>query len=441
MISITAVDDAAIKKREEVCTALYERFVFTGTRGSQANYMDLRTRTRNLTGRHLVEYLTLQGVSWLDANDIMRHFAPVRLRPIAEKTVYRPHASTIVTEDGIHFLNSWEQPALTPSKAQSADRFLEHLTLALGGAEKAVYFLDAIAWQYQRRLPSSKPHIAFYFFSDAQGQGKSLLAATLRAVFGEQAVRIAPSADKLKSMSAIDMWQRTWLVTEETDVRKGSELYDIIKSFTGMDRTESDRKYAHFDTYEIPAQLIMLSNREPSFIEPNDRRFFVSRWDTLLRGDEKKAYFDSYISWLEEGGYEAIAYHLQSREIEADLFREAPVTLEKLQAQNLAADEVVEAIRQAVEDRGHANLFGEEAFDDIWHNFEVKRSRRKHKMSGAGLRKLGRKVMIKGQRRSDLWIADGSELVSKKGAPPFIERAGGVLLEARIAAAAGPPFL
>lgn len=115
--------------------------------------------------------------------------------------------------------------------------------------------------------------------------------------------------------------------------------------------------------------------------------------------------------------------------------------MEKLQAQNLAADEVVEAIRQPVEDRGYAHLFGEEAFDDIWYKFDVKRSQRKHKMSGAGLRKLGRKVMIKGERRSDLWIQSGSDLISKKGAPPLVELPDGSLLETKLATAADPPPL
>ena len=437
----TEIDETAIQKREALCRNLYDRFVYVGMRGGQAIYMDLETKTRDLTSRHLISYLTIEGASWLDANDIMRHFAPIQLRPIAQKTVYRPHEANVVTDKGIHFLNSWEEPLIQPMPEISAKPFRDHLALALGDAEKADYLIDALAFQYQRHLPSAKPHIAFYFFGDAQGQGKSLLASTLRAVFGDQAVRIAPSADKLKSMSAVDMWQRTWLVTEETDVRKVSELYDIIKSYTGMDQTESDRKYAHFDTYEIPAQLIMLSNREPSFIEPNDRRFFVSRWDTMLRGDEKKAYFDDYILWLESGGYGAIASLLQGREIRADLFREAPTTLEKLQAQNLAADEVVEALRQAIEDKGSANLFGEEAFDDIWYGFEVKRSQRKHKLSGAGLRKLGRKVMIKGQRRADLWIREGSDLISKKGVTPLVEHADGRREEALLASQSGPPPL
>ena len=48
-------------------------------------------------------------------------------------------------------------------------------------------------------------------------------------------------------------------------------MYDKIKSFTGTDEIDADKKYENVGKHQIPAQLIMLSNRPPAFIENNDK--------------------------------------------------------------------------------------------------------------------------------------------------------------------------
>lgn len=399
---------------------LQEKFVYTGQQGSQSNYLDLETMTSKLTKQHLVHTLLDAGADWALAKDILRR-CDQYIRPVAEKRLYRPGADQIVLHGGLYFLNLWQQPKVVPDCDVSAEPFVSHLVMALGSEEKAHYLLDALALRFQMSAETAKPHIAFYLYGEAQGQGKSLLAKTIRQAFGDSAIRIVPSADKLKSMSAVDMWRRTWLVTEETEVKRGSELYDTIKSYTGMDRTESDRKNTHFDTYEIPAQLIMLSNNVPSFIEHNDRRFFVSQWDTKLRGDEKKAYFDDYISWLESGGYGAIAGLLQTRSIANDMYREAMTTKEKLQAQNLASDECTDALKALLRDIPKNTLFLPKDFYEIWEEHNVKGNQKKHKLAAAGLKKNTGRVQIKKERLTGLWMFEEVELVTEKGHVPRVE--------------------
>ena len=80
----------------------------------------------------------------------------------------------------------------------------------------------------------------------------------------------------------MDYWSRTWLVVEEAQVSQGTALYDNIKSFTGTDEIDTDRKHENVSKHKIPAQLIMVSNRPPAFIENTARRFFVSCWRVHL---------------------------------------------------------------------------------------------------------------------------------------------------------------
>lgn len=416
-------------KRNELISRLKTKFVYTGQRGSQPVFLDLETMTSALTKQHLMHFLIGFGASWDEARDILK-YSGRDLRPVAEKRLYRPYKRQVVYFGGLYFLNLWQQPIVAPNPSLSATPFFEHLLLTLGSEEKANYLIDALALRFQQRNSTSKPHIAFYLYGEAQGQGKSLFARTIRQVFGDSAIRIAPSADKLKSMSAVDMWTRTWLVTEETEVKRGSELYDTIKSYTGMDCTESDRKNTHFETYEIPAQLIMLSNNVPSFIETNDRRFFVSKWDTGLRGDEKKAYFDGYISWLENGGFDAIAGLLETRVITNDMYREAMTTKEKLQAQNLASDECVESLKDLLADMPKNRLFLPNDFDDVWEEHNIKGNQKKHKLAAAGLKKHTGRVQINKERLNGLWIFSDVELVTERGQAPKIEMERGKLEDA-----------
>lgn len=174
----------------------------------------------------------------------------------------------------------------------------------------------------------------------------------------------------------------------------------------------------------------MLSNNVPSFIEHNDRRFFVSQWDTGLRGDEKKAYFDSYISRLESGGYEAIAGLLQQKAIGYDLFREAMSTREKLQAQNLASDECVEAIKALLEDIPKNTLFLPQDFLFIWDDHNIRVSQQKHKLTAAGLKKISGRVQIDSKRLSGLWMFVKSDLLTEKGQKPRVEMNEGLTSDA-----------
>ena len=97
------------------------------------------------------------------------------------------------------------------------------------------------------------------------------------------------------------------------------------------------------ERHETPAQLVRLSNHAPNFIEPNDRRFFISKWMTHFESQEKKdAYFREYVAWLSKDGYEAIAGLLEQRDIgHVSVESAAMMTEEKLAVTSLMTDPVM----------------------------------------------------------------------------------------------------
>ena len=105
----------------------------------------------------------------------------------------------------------------------------------LGSKEKADYLAKMLAYRYQAHEVKVKPHVCFYFYGLVGGYGKSLFASNVEKVFDNTAVMSVIDQTALDSMSAIDMWTRTWVIVQEVDVKKGSTNYNKIKIMTGGD--------------------------------------------------------------------------------------------------------------------------------------------------------------------------------------------------------------
>lgn len=57
---------------------------------------------------------------------------------------------------------------------------------------------------------------------------------------------------------------------------------------TGGQSFNAARKGEYFRKFETPAQLFMNSNHAPTFLEADDRRFFVPSWETEFKPNESK---------------------------------------------------------------------------------------------------------------------------------------------------------
>jgi hypothetical protein len=299
---------------KKVKTYIFNRFLIRRTQPSYL-YVDTVDNQRDLQKGAVIGILISKFK--IDFHDAVKFLDDMRihLRYWSGQEVYEPNSPFVVEQNHKHHLNLWKPSEVKPDSSLDASPFIDHLKLALGSDDEVNFVLNFVAFRYQNPKPTSKPHHALYLFSDQQGQGKSLFKATLEKVFGNSAVRVSTNVGELKNQSAFQFWSRTLLFVEEVKVGADTTIYDRLKAMSGIDNTTADPKHRDTIEVELPAQLIMLSNREPLFIEDNDRRFFVAEWDTGLRGEEKSNYFEEYINWLNNGGYEAIAGYLGQRDL------------------------------------------------------------------------------------------------------------------------------
>ena len=124
-------------------------------------------------------------------------------------------------------------------------------------------------------------------------------------------VKTLNTTQGLLKNGTVGYWSRAWPAVEEAKVCQRTALNDKIKGFTGTDEKDADKKYEHVSKHQIPAQLIMLSNHPPAFIEKHDRRLFVCRWHLALdTPEDRQQHSAAYRRWLKSGGHEAIAGHV-----------------------------------------------------------------------------------------------------------------------------------
>ncbi len=413
MYNIQSISEPPALNQYEASAKLAQRYFYLRESRGQKLYWDSEELHTNLTAMHLHGSLAAYGIR--EKGD--QSFAKVcqeiisytDFRPIILDSIYRPYADTVIQENHHWRPNSWSAPDIKPDASISAVPFVQHLQRMLGSKPKADYLIDMLAYRYQSKT-NVKPHVAFYFYG-GQGFGKGIFSSTIEAVFGTTAVRTVREQNDLKSMSGIDVWTRTWAIIDEVDVKAGSSCYNNIKTMTGGQSFDSARKGEHFKRFETPAQLIMNSNHAPTFLEADDRRFFVSKWETEFKPNENKTdYFRQYVSWLENvKGYEAIAGLLAKRDVsKVEISAHAMVTEEKILVTTLMADGSVDEVMGLLEQHENINVFDSNMFDSIWTNHDIAKSVQKHKMLAAGLEPTQSK-RYENQTRT-LWTRKGVTL-------------------------------
>ena len=416
-VNVCSHDEHLALQREaerEVVERLKKRIFFCREQGNQRYYYDVKTGTSNLSLMHIIPMVTDSmppdydpGNVHSSDNELRQLIKNTNFLPIAKESVYCPGVDApVINKDGVYFLNSWRKPACIPRAFSSVEEarshqgaapFIEHLQLMLADKfmdldhpdSNAGYVIRMLAYRYQIHdfRKGQKPHVAFYFWGK-QGYGKSLFANMLNTVFGESAVRTVSNESALTSGSQVDIFTCTWAVVDETNIKKGSVDYNTIKSNTGQTFIESSRKHEHFKKWYIPAQLIMFGQKEPTFIEPGDRRFFVNRWDTEFESQAAKDdYFDGYTNWLyNEDGFAAIAGLLAVTDISNVRIESPPLmTDDKKMVINMVTDYSVSDIKEIINQHPERICFVASDFEEVWEKYDIKRNQFVYKLAEAGL--------------------------------------------------------
>lgn len=181
----------------------------------------------------------------------------------------------IQLESGQVILNSWRVPV-----------YRRHGLIQPWGGPFALLFkqmlpheaernrvLDWLAWCLQNE--NKKPNWAVMLYSQAKGTGKSTVCNIATRLFGEENTARQNNLEKVAGKFNGPMLASKLIVSEEVELRPGSEAGNKIKTLITEATTTTERKGRDVERVRLHSCFLLTSNHLPTWIEAGERRFYV----------------------------------------------------------------------------------------------------------------------------------------------------------------------
>lgn len=133
--------------------------------------------------------------------------------------------------------------------------------------------LDWLAWCLQNE--GKKPNWAVMLYSQAKGTGKSTVCNIATRLFGEDNTARQNNLEKVAGKFNGPMLSSKLIVSEEVELRQGSEAGNKIKMLITESTTTTERKGRDVERVRLHSCFLLTSNHLPTWIEAGERRFYV----------------------------------------------------------------------------------------------------------------------------------------------------------------------
>lgn len=242
-----------------------------------------------------------------------------------------PPATIVQDELGRDGLNVYVPPRV---KAVQGDisRWMDFLSRILPTQQDVEMFDNYIA--HCIKYPGHKIPWAVLLQS-AQGIGKQMIGAVVKYCVGET-YTYEPKAEELVSgASRFNAWmkEKTFIVVDEIRVGDRRDLLEGLKKIVTDKRIAVEGKGVDQRMEDNVANWLFFSNYKDAIpISENERRYCVFYSDlqsarAIAQAGMDKDFFDGMYHWLENGGYEALAWYYTNHSIQrGSLPHRAPKT-------------------------------------------------------------------------------------------------------------------
>lgn len=181
----------------------------------------------------------------------------------------------IQLESGQVILNSWKEPSyrryglLKPWGGPFVILFQQMFPRE----QERNRFLDWLAWCLQNE--EKKPNWAVMLYSQAKGTGKSTVCNIATRLFGEENTARQNNLEKVAGKFNGPMLTSKLIISEEVELRQGSEAGNKIKTLITEATTTTERKGRDVERIRLHSCFLLTSNHLPTWIEAGERRFYV----------------------------------------------------------------------------------------------------------------------------------------------------------------------
>lgn len=181
----------------------------------------------------------------------------------------------IQLESGYMVLNSWKEPAYRRhARGQTwGGPFVLLFQQMFPRENERNRVLDWLAWCLQNE--NKKPNWAVMLYSQAKGTGKSTFCNIATRLFGEENTARQNNLEKVAGKFNGPMLSSKLIVSEEVELRPGSEAGNKIKTLITESTTTTERKGRDVERVRLHSCFLLTSNHLPTWIEAGERRFYV----------------------------------------------------------------------------------------------------------------------------------------------------------------------
>lgn len=213
----------------------------------------------------------------------------------------------------------------------NCDLYLQHIrdNICLGNEDYYSYLINWMARTIQ--FPASRGEVAIVL-RGGKGTGKGVFARTFGRLFGRHHIHIANAKHLIGNFNS-HLKDAVSVFADEAFFAGDKQHESVLKMLITEDTIPIEMKGIDIEIYPNYVHLIMASN-DPHVIRAtgDERRYFV-----LSMGEDQKqnaGYFQAIDDQMENGGYEALLFHLQSLDLSDFRVQNVPQT-EALKEQKL----------------------------------------------------------------------------------------------------------
>lgn len=260
-----------------------------------------RVADREYAGVHaiyaLADFKNLYKNVWAGKSLLFNNWMATPLRQSVRTTVYIPTDDKIVIQESVKMLNTYcpsDFKAVATLDPVRLEPLLLHLKTIFPQEADRKIFTD---WMV---MTIRKPHIRIPWaplLVSVPGAGKGILYKIMALMMGEHNCNLI-QADRLENQFNSFLFDSTLVCIDEMQFSRKMGVSDKLKSYITEPKLEKNAKQLAERGTKVFCNLVIFSNHDTAaYIEDNDRRFWVYRWDTLPTTD----YFNALGAWFEDG--------------------------------------------------------------------------------------------------------------------------------------------
>lgn len=223
-------------------------------------------------------------------------------------------------EEGVY--NLWRGFNVEP-KPGDCQLYLDHVRDNVCSGNKELYDY-VIKWMARVvQFPATPGEVAIVL-RGGKGTGKGIFAKSFGRLFGRHHVHIA-NAKHLVGQFNAHLKDCVTLFADEAFFAGDKQHESVLKMLITEDTIPIEMKGIDVEPYPNYVHLIMASN-DPHVVRAtgDERRYLVLDMGADKQQDSK--YFGDIVNQLENGGYEALLYHLQTIDLQGFNVRQVPQT-------------------------------------------------------------------------------------------------------------------